>query len=269
MWDHNPLSVFLTWTDWSNWWWSGEWDPWSPLTSHSHGAPIVTWVREGAIVPHPGSWELVRLLINVIMNFPTQFWKMFYECIMSALHFTLFTIKFTSQDTDTCLPRADPCPCFPVLYFSSFMITVSQHSQSNMYYMKGKIIKRVSGWMYECHKWANTRLNPAFTGHGIRERETILDLGVTSYIIIAWHKSALAPSIPLSIRFHLALRPWASIASRNGSYQECSVVAMLSSLVIIVQGHRNWNMKITRRCSLGSDCMSLNLMLLKIAWGLL
>ena len=93
MWDHNPLSVFLTWTDWSNWWWSGEWDPWSPLTHHSHGAPIVTWVRGGAIVPHPGSWELVRLLINVIMNFPTQFWKMFYECIMSALHFTLFTIK--------------------------------------------------------------------------------------------------------------------------------------------------------------------------------
>ena len=121
--------------------------------------------------------------------------------------------------------------------------------------------------MYECHKWANTRLNHAFTGHGIRERETILDLGVTCYIIIAWHKSALAPSIPLSIRFHLALRPWASIASRNGSYQECSVVAMLSSLVIIVRGHRNWNMKITRRwCSLGSDCQSLNIMLLKIAW---
>ena len=28
-------------------------------------------------------------------------------------------------------------------------------------------------------------LNQVFTGHGIGERETILDLGVTSYIIIA------------------------------------------------------------------------------------
>lgn len=166
---------------------------------------------------------------------------MFFECVtFHPFHNQSLCsppLQLTSQDTGTRLAGADPCLCFPVLYFSSFMISVSQHSQSNMYYMKGINTKRVSGWIYECHS-ANTRLNLAFTGHGIRERETILDLGVTSYIIIAWHKSALAPSIPLSIRFHLALRPWASIASRHGSYQECSVVAMLSSQVIIVQGHR-------------------------------
>ena len=68
---------------------------------------------------------------------------------------------------------ADPCPSFPVLYFSSFMISVSQHSQSVLHLMKGKIIKNVfpGGCKIVKNELANTRPNLAFTYRARNKRK--------------------------------------------------------------------------------------------------
>ena len=125
------------------------------------------------------------------------------------------------------------------------MISVSQHSQSVLQLMKGKIIKktsfRVGVQMLEMSEPILAQTWRSHAGHGIRERETIWDLGVTSYITqdcLGLINSPLYQfsSRPASLSQYLVT----DLVSILSGIIRWLVAMLLSTLVIIGLYQRHW-----------------------------
>ena len=110
----------LTWTDWSNWWWSGEADSWSlPLHYTAHpGRGRELRADNHHLIGPKWSQLSIAVVIKQQLNAECVTFPLFSPDNLVTTHHPLWP--------GWCWPLTS----FPVLYFSSFMNSVSQLQHS-------------------------------------------------------------------------------------------------------------------------------------------